>query len=527
MSMFYSQAEIKNLLNTNDIVPVVSLIPMNFDSSLSIFLKVKGNFLLESAESAESIGRYSFIAITENRKFILHDTTIEDWKRNNSNGELELIQTETMKNPLDYVSHYMKSFCIDQDSWYQLPPFWGGFIGYFGYEGIQYFETIENLKKKSLLDIPLGIFIIPKQLLIVDHLKRQLWIISYIEKQELEKNDISFENMFSLITKEHEEIIEKVTAPLPYIAWEYEKSIQERSIRVSDIKNLSTIDKLSALENMLEPQYHTSEDEFKENIRYCIERIYAGDIIQVVTSRQISIDFQHKDEFMFYLRLRNVNPSPYMFFLRFEDFTIIGSSPESMVSLDENKTMSIKPIAGTIRRGNTKKEEAMLQNTLISDEKERAEHLMLVDLARNDLHRISVPGTVTVPDFMQIQAFSHVFHIISNVKGTLCSEYDGFDLIKAIFPAGTLSGAPKIEAMNIIGRTELYMRNVYGGMIIVMGFNTYMDSCIAIRTTVVHKNRAYLQAGAGIVVDSNEEKEWQETELKLGALLQSFVDIRE
>ncbi len=525
--MFYSQEETKQFLSTHTIVPVVSLIPMNFDSSLSIFLKVKGNFLLESAESAESMGRYSFIAIEAQRKFILQETSVEDWKKNSINGEFDRIAIKHMRNPLDYISEQMKLFHVDSDSYYTLPPFWGGLLGYFGYEGIQYFETIENLQKKSLLDMPLGIFIIPQQLLVVDHLKRQLWIISYIEKQELEQSGISFENTFTAITKKHEEIIEKVTAPLPYIAWEYEKSIRERSARVHTIKKLNTLERLSVLEDMLEPQYHTSEDEFKENVRYCVERIYAGDIIQVVPSRQISIHFQHKDEVLFYLRLRNVNPSPYMFFLRFDDFTIIGSSPESMVSLDENRTMSIKPIAGTIQRGNTKKEEALLRTTLISDEKERAEHLMLVDLARNDLHRIAVPGTVTVPDFMQIQAFSHVFHIVSNVKGELLPECNGFDLIKASFPAGTLSGAPKIEAMNIIGRRESYMRNIYGGMIMVMGFNEYIDSCIAIRTTVVHKNRAYLQAGAGIVADSNEEKEWQETELKLGALLQSFVDIRE
>lgn len=518
--------EAKALLEQSTVVPVVKLIPLNFDTSLSIFLKVGGNYLLESAESAETMGRYSFIGIAPRRKFVLNKTGIEDWSTGNGSSTLRCIRKETLGNPLEYAQSEMKKYTIVQDRYYLLPPFWGGLIGYLGYEGVGYFESIENLHKNDLIDIPVGIFLLPQQLLVIDHLKRQLWVIGYLESQEIKKQGLSVENAYVAANKELDAIVAQVIAPLPYKAWEYEKLIRERITRSAPALGTPALEHLKKLENMLEPEYHTSEDSYKEHVRYCVECIHRGDIIQVVPSRQISIDFDSSDDLLFYLRLRSVNPSPYMFFLRFENFAVIGSSPESMVSLDDDRKMSIKPIAGTIRRGTTKAEEVDLCSQLISDSKEQAEHLMLVDLARNDLNRIAIPGTVQVPRFMTLESFSHVWHIVSSVEGSLEADKDAFDLIRAAFPAGTLSGAPKIEAMQILGRTELYTRKAYGGMVLALGFTGYLDSCIVIRTAVIKNNRAYLQAGAGIVADSQEDKEWQETQLKLGALLQSFADIR-
>ena len=211
-----------------------------------------------------------------------------------------------------------------------------------------------------------------------------------------------------------------------------------------------------------------------------------------------------------------------MYFLKFDDFSIVGASPEVMTALSTDGTMKVKPIAGTIRRGKTLAEDISLQQELKTDEKEKAEHMMLVDLGRNDLHRIAQPGTVHVSNFMNIEGYSHVYHIVSTVEGKIKEGFDGFDLIKATFPAGTLSGAPKVEAMNIIGRLEQKKRNIYGGLVMVMGFNGYLDSCIAIRTAVLKDDTAYIQAGGGLVADSEPSKEWKETEMKAGALVQAL-----
>ncbi len=522
-----SLVEAKSLLENHTILPLTRVLPLNFDTSISIFLKVKAQFLLESAESGESMGRYSFIALSAKRKFVLQNESIEDWKQVKDSKTLQCVAKKELGNPLEYVQEEMQHYRSPDDRFYFLPPFWGGLIGYLGHETVGYFEHIDMLKEKEkLVDVPVGILLFPQHLFVVDHLKRQLWIIAYLDRAEMQEKELNVEQAYAIAEKELDELVEKVISPVPQVAWDYEALMRDLSSKTKTEKNVDVTKRIQELEKKLNVRYITEKEDYKKQIRHCIECIHRGDLIQIVPSRQMSIDFKEEDRLLFYLRLRNVNPSPYMYFLCFDDFTVIGSSPESMVSLDADRVMNIKPLAGTIRRGRTRVEETNLRNKLLSDKKEQAEHLMLVDLARNDLHRIAKPGTVHVPTFMDLESFSYVTHIVSRVEGKLRDEYDSFDLIRASFPAGTLSGAPKIEAMNILGRTERYARGIYGGMVLALGFDKYFDSCIIIRTTLVKDNTAYLQAGAGIVADSDEENEWRETEMKLGALLQCFAEIK-
>lgn len=495
------KSQCKELFKSYSVLPVAKQYSLNFDTSLSVFLKLEGDFLLESAESGETMGRYSFIGKGVYRKFVLYQDTVEDWGLANTSAEtrsydkVKLNVKKQMHNPIEYVQEVMRSYKAPFDELYLFPPFWGGLVGYLGYETIGYYEDIERLNEKEGLDVPDGILVIPEQLLVIDHLKRILWIVSPIEHID-----------------EYDAVYESVRATWSRINEELPKQMQQYNKYLADLDDIE-------VEQPIVWESSLSQSEFEDKVRYCKECIERGDVIQVVFSRQVKASFEREKELLFYIRLRNVNPSPYMYFLKFEDFSIVGSSPEVMTSLDIDGTMRVRPIAGTIRRGNTLEEDIKMRKELISDEKERAEHIMLVDLGRNDLHRLAIPATVQVKDYMRVDGYSHVFHIVSTIEGKIEEGKDAFDLIRATFPAGTLSGAPKIEAMNIIGRTEPSKRNIYAGAVMVLGFNGYLDSCIIIRTAVIKDNTIYLQAGAGLVADSVPEKEWKETDLKLGALM--------
>lgn len=498
MSLF-SKKESTQLLKKYALIPIAKQYSLNFDTSLSVFLKSEADYLLESAESGESMGRYSFIGKGIQRKFVLNNNTIEDYLLATDGVLVQMTQKE-MNNPLEYIQEEMKRYTTPIDALYRFPPFWGGLIGYLGYETVGYYENIEDLWDKKGLAIPDGILIIPQRLFVIDHLRRILWIITTI-------NDINhYDDACQNIDKDWENI----THSIPQDMEAYNQYAASLDIPFDNISP-----------NIVWKSTLTQE-EFEAKVEYCKECIHRGDVIQVVFSRQMQASFDKKNELFFYMRLRNINPSPYMYFLRFDDFSIVGSSPEVMTSLTLDGIMKVKPIAGTIRRGASLSEDIALQQELKTDEKERAEHMMLVDLGRNDLHRIAQAGTVKVSNFMNIEGYSHVYHIVSTVEGKIQDGLDGFDLIKATFPAGTLSGAPKIEAMNIIGRIEPKKRNVYGGLVMVMGFNGYLDSCIAIRTAVLKDDTAYIQAGGGLVADSVPSKEWKETEMKAGALVQAL-----
>jgi anthranilate synthase component 1 len=264
----------------------------------------------------------------------------------------------------------------------------------------------------------------------------------------------------------------------------------------------------------------TSPEKFKEGVEACKKYIREGDIYQVVLSQRFAVDLD-VDPFAVYQALRMINPSPYLFYLDFDEFTLFGSSPEVMVRM-QNREMLIKPLAGTRPRGGTVAEDDLLAKELLSDPKEKAEHIMLVDLARNDLGRLAKPGSVDVVDYMSVERYSHVMHIVSSVKAELAEPYDIFDVVGAVFPAGTLSGAPKIRAMEIISELEGTRRGIYGGMVCYLGFNGNFDSCITIRTILMRGKTAFLQAGAGIVADSVPENEFRESCHKAQALFQAI-----
>lgn len=503
-SPLFSKQQCKDLLQKYSLVPVARHFSLNFDTSLSVFLKLNGDYLLESAESGDAMGRFSFVGRGIHRKFVLCANSVQDYVNTPLSAELTCTKYDNLKNPLEYVQQVMSEYKPPKDELYRFPPFWGGLIGYLGYETVGYYEDIEQLYDKPGLDIPDGILVIPQQLLVIDHLRRVLWIVGIIENI----------NQYEAVEHALRESWNRINRVLP----EYMQQYNMYVAALDDIEHENMIDKV-------EWESSINKEDYILAVEHCKECILKGDIIQVVFSRQLKTKFLRDRELLLYMRLRNINPSPYMYFLRFDEFSIVGSSPEVMTSLSLDRTMMIKPIAGTIRRGVTQLDDIALQKKLLADEKEKAEHIMLVDLGRNDLHRIAVPGTVHVPKYMVIEGYSHVYHIVSTVEGTLQDGKDGFDLIKATFPAGTLSGAPKIEAMNIIGHTEPLARKAYGGLIMAMGFNGYLDSCITIRTAVLKNDMVYLQAGAGIVADSIPEKEWEETQLKLEALVHTIETV--
>jgi len=464
------------------VIPVYSEIRADFETPLSIYLKSGAKFLLESVEKGENVGRYSIIALGIKCTIKATGNTISIIE---NNGESSLKIDKEMKNPLLAVRDYFSE--IKVPSYEDLPPFFGGAIGYIGYEAIQYFENIPVKENKDV--IPDLFMVIPETLLIYDSVKRTI---------------------FMIVT----------TFPRGKPEQEYKKTLQNiESLKRMLSRNLEFPEKVpSGWWSGF--QSNMTRDYFLECARKSKTYIEEGEVIQVVLSQKFQIELKC-DEFEIYKALRIINPSPYLFFMDFNDFFLIGSSPEVMVKL-QGKELLIKPIAGTRPRGATVSEDSQIARELLADEKERAEHIMLVDLARNDLGKVSRPGSVELTDFMSIEKYSHVMHIVSTVKAEMDDSRDVFDVIMATFPAGTLTGAPKIRAMEIIHELEPDRRGIYGGMVFYLGFNGNMDSCITIRTMFIKDGLAIVQAGAGIVADSNPEKEYVESCSKAKALLKAI-----
>jgi len=475
LSQYLKDAETYNLL------PVFKEIPADFETPLTLFLKANGKFLLESVESGYNLGRYSFIGLGKKSEMEIRGKTLII--REFSQGAPLPQEYFEMDNPLEKVREYFHSFKVL--AYDGLPPFFGGAVGYLGYEAVQFFENIPVKNQDGIL--PDGLFVIPETLLVFDSVKRSVLIIICTVPGS------SPEESYSQAAQKIEIISKSLAPPLLY----GEEQPHER-------KNV-------------EVRLETSHEDFLKNVERCQEYIQNGEAIQIVLSQKIFFQTDCSP-FELYRRLRIVNPSPYLFFLDFEKFFLIGSSPEVMVRL-QNRELLLKPIAGTRRRGVSIEEDHVLARELLEDPKERAEHIMLVDLGRNDLGRIAVPGTVQVTDFMAVEKYSHVMHIVSTIKAELDSAYDVFDVIRATFPAGTVTGAPKIRAMEIISELEPSRRGPYGGMIFYLGFNGNLDSCITIRTIVLKDRVATVQAGAGVVADSMPEAEYEETLNKAGALI--------
>lgn len=457
-----NKEEFKNLKSGGNIFSVISEFNGDETTPIRLFNKLKGigKFLLESGSRENTFGRYSFLG----------DSPYKEIK-GNSEKELDSLKEEV----LNKYNISLNPF-----------PFKGGAIGHISYESISIIEPKLKFNNLDELNIPKISFYLYKDYICYDHYTHKIFIISNVLE-----NDI----------REYEEI--KLSQNDLYKELnEYGNNIDEK------FKN----EKIEYISNY-------SKEEFIEKVKIAKEYIQNGDLFQVVLSQRVSCKTK-KSGLQIYRKLRNSNPSPYMFYIEFEGYKIIGSSPESLVSLRENKVIT-NPIAGTRKRGANELEDKALSEDLLNDEKEKAEHVMLVDLGRNDIGKVSKIGTVEVHDFMKIEKFSHVMHITSTVSGEIENGKDAFSALKACLPAGTVSGAPKIRAMEIIEELENRKRGVYAGAVGYFSYGGSMDMSIAIRTVVLKDKVAYMQAGSGIVYDSVPELEYEETLNKLKVLMEA------
>ena len=478
--------EFKQLSKEYNLIPIYKEIRADLDTPLSIYLKLAKNsysFLLESITGGENLARYSIIGINP-RKIIKTG-------KNEKHGEVD---------PLIEVKNEINSYKVPEIK--KLPPFTGGAVGYISYDSVSYFEDTVIKNKKSDLEVPESIFLLTESLVVFDHVKQTIFIIVYTKIN----NDNNSEKTYKKAVKNIDKIIEQINKPVP------------KSFNVS-----LDIEKESSREQLIE-QYekNMTKEQYSEAVQKCIDNIYSGEIIQVVFSQRLSKKTE-ASAIDIYRCLRTINPSPYMFMFNFEDFQIIGASPELLIKAT-NEEISVHPIAGSRPRGKNEKEDNLISNELISDEKELAEHLMLLDLGRNDVGRVAKPGTVKVTQKMEIEKYSHIMHIVSNVVGKLDKKYDQFDAMRAAFPAGTVSGAPKVRAMQLISELEPEKRGPYSGGVGYFSYNGNMDTCIAIRTLILKDKTVYLQAGGGIVADSIIENEYQETLHKMQALIGAIDD---
>jgi len=464
----------KNLAEEAELVPVYREIVADLDTPLTIFAKVASEdshaFLFESLEGGEKWGRYSFIGIDP----LLTFTSFKD--------QMEIRRGDTVEtrtgNPLQELRNLLASFKAHQAE--SLPRFFGGLVGYLGYDMVKFMERLPDTHEP--LDLPDSSFMVPRTVLIHDSFKQKLLIVNCIE---LKKGDDPVD-LYDKACSRIDEVAKRLKQPMPY------EFVESRS-------------------GDHEHEFSSNMDEknFKEMVQTAKEYILAGDIIQVVLSQRFHTETD-LSPFALYRALRHINPSPYLFYLQLGNVIQIGSSPEILVRL-ENNEIELRPIAGTRHRGETDAEDKALEEELLADPKERAEHLMLVDLGRNDAGRVAKPGSVEVRDLLLVERYSHVMHIVSGVHGLLADDRDQFDVLSACFPAGTVSGAPKIRAMEIIEELEPERRGPYAGAVGYFGFSGNMDFCITIRTFVMSGRDLWIQAGAGIVADSDPGKEFEET----------------
>ncbi len=482
--MFTQYEELKSLAESGNVIPVYESLLVDTETPVSVYMKIRDrseySFLFESVEGGEKIARYSFIGFNP---FMTFEVRNFDYKVKIFDEKFSFIEDEIkdIKHPLDAINKIISNFKSVRVG--ELPRFTCGAVGYFGYESVSLIEKIPRIEKDDIgaPDIFLMFF---DSLLVFDNLKRKIFIISNVYKNSENLKDGYYR------------AIGKITEI---------KSFLKRRINPE----------LSKVEIDEDFKFNMSREEFIEKVNRIKEYIANGDIFQAVFSQRAERRIEG-DPFDIYRTLRVVNPSPYMYFLNVGDIKIIGSSPELLVRVEDG-IVETRPIAGTRRRGNTVEEDEKLERELLNDEKERAEHLMLVDLGRNDIGKISYFGTVKVDQFMVVEKYSHVMHIVSNISGKLRDDVSPVEALYSCFPAGTVTGAPKIRAMEIIAELEPSKRGVYGGAIGYIDFSGNIDSCIAIRTIVIKGNKAYFQAGAGIVYDSVPEREYQETIDKLGA----------
>ncbi len=483
--MFTSFETFESLALKGNIIPVYESLLADTETPVSVYMKIRDkseySFLLESVEGGEKIARYSFIGF---KPFMVFEAKGFEFKLEIIDERFSFIaeNIKSESHPLGALSQIFTIFRSANTP--ELPRFTCGAVGYFGYESISLVEKIPTSGKDDL-GVPDIFLMFFDSLLVFDNLKRKIFIISNVYKDDR-----------TSLKDDYYKALGKITEV---------KSFLKRRVN-PDITKVEIDDDF---------KFNMTKEEFIEKVKKIKEYIVNGDIFQAVLSQRAE-RWIEGDPFDIYRMLRVVNPSPYMYFLKMKDLSIIGSSPELLVRV-ENGIVETRPIAGTRRRGESPEEDEKLERELLNDEKEKAEHLMLVDLGRNDIGRISYFGTVKVDQFMAIEKYSHVMHIVSNISGKLRSDVSPIEALYACFPAGTVTGAPKIRAMEIIAELEPTRRGIYAGAIGYIDFSGNLDSCIAIRTIVMKGNKAYFQAGAGIVYDSLPENEYQETLDKLKA----------
>lgn len=477
------------LAASGNVVPVFTQLAADFETPLSAYLKLRDgrhSFLLESAESTEKAGRWSIIGSQPKRVFEARGKEIS------IKGEGVERTFTVERDVLDALRLEMQAYQpVAHDA---LPPFTGGMVGYLAYDAVRQFEPTLDAPPPDPLGVPDALFMLADTLVVFDHRLRRLLVIA---------------NAF---LDEHPSPAEAHAAARGKIASIVE--ILNRPLHVPALNGMADVQAMDATSN-------TTQAEFEEMVRKGKEFIAAGDIFQFVPSQRFETSFSRPPVDL-YRALRHINPSPYMFILEMGDFSLVGSSPEVHVRSIDGR-IDIRPIAGTRWRGTTPCEDDALAADLLADPKERAEHLMLVDLARNDVGRIAKHGKVKVDDFMIVERYSHVMHIVSNVTGELDPEHNAYDVLRATFPAGTVSGAPKIRAMQIINSLEKHKRCAYAGAVGYFGFDGSHDSCITLRTCLLKGGKAYVQAGAGVVADSDPTYEYDETVNKAKGMLRAIA----
>jgi len=478
--------EFCQLAKQGNLIPIYQELLMDLETPLSFFKRLERDrysFLLESVEGSERWARYSFLGTQPHCIFKARGNRVEIIE----NGKSKTLVSDA---PLKLLEELLRGYQTVTVS--GVPPFFGGALGYVAYNAVEQFHEIAS-DKKDPLGMPEIFFLFVQTLIAFDNLKHTIKIIDNVRVDEETDLRRAYEQATTRIEKAVSSLQKKPRGIEPR---DVSEGKGERPFR----SNLT-------------------REGFQKIVSKAKEYIKAGDIIQAVLCQRLETETA-TDPFEIYRALRFINPSPYMFYLELEDFRIIGSSPETMVRLTGD-TIELRPIAGTRRRGSTAEEEKALEADLLSDPKERAEHIMLVDLGRNDVGCVARVGTVEVNELMAIERYSHVIHIVSNVRGQLAADKTPFDLFVSAFPAGTVSGAPKIRAMQIISELEPEKRALYAGAIGYFGYNGNLDTCIVIRTIVMKGKKVFIHAGAGIVADSDPEMEYQETLNKARAMLKA------
>jgi anthranilate synthase component 1 len=504
MAHYPDLATFSKLSAEAEYVPVYRRLLSDVLTPVSAFHKIDDGgaaCLFESVVGGEKVGRYSFLAA---EPFILLSAHDRDVTVTDNTGERRF----KADNPLEVLRERVQAVRVAKLP--ELPPFVGGAVGYAGYDSVRYVEKLPNAPPddRALPDLFFAFF---DHMLVFDNVQKTaiVVVLARVQRPVVGGYDpgsagpglteASYRDAYADACRRVDRLVEKLGSPVDVL-------------RPVDIEASGDV-KLPYKSNFTQP-------EFEAAVRKCVEYIRAGDIFQVVVSQRLAVPLA-VDPFEVYRTLRVVNPSPFMFFLRTPACTLVGSSPEIMVRVVDGK-VTVRPLAGTRRRGRTEEEDQRLAEELLSDPKERAEHVMLVDLGRNDVGRVARYGSVEVSDVMVIERYSHVMHITSNVTGHLKEECDAFDALAACLPAGTVSGAPKVRAMQIIDEIEPHRRGPYAGAVGYIDFAGNMDTCIALRTIVIQDGTAYVQAGAGIVADSDPEREYEETLSKARGLLRAI-----